>query len=254
MEPYRYLPGTRPLVISIPHAGTYVPPAILERFTAPAKRLPDTDWHVDRLYAFAGEMGAHLLIATHARYVADLNRPPDDASLYPGQFTTGLCPLTLFDGTPVYREGQAPDEAEVRERVDLYWRSYHGKLQALIAALKPCVLFDVHSIRSRVPALFDGRLPDLNLGTAGGASCDPALQRALAECLGSRAYSLAVNGRFKGGYITRHYGQPGEGVQAVQLELAQCNYMDEDYPYTYDEARAARLQTVLRAFVGALAG
>ncbi len=251
MDPYHYIPGIIPLVISVPHAGTHVPGAILERFTPGAKRLADTDWHVDRLYDFARGLGAHMLIATHSRYVVDLNRRPDDASLYPGQFTTGLCPEQLFDGAPVYVDG-ALSEGERQMRVVEYWRPYHDRLAGLLEELGRAVLFDAHSIRSEVPALFEGRLPDLNLGTADGKSCDPKLAGELAELLGKSAYTSVHNGRFKGGYITRRYGRPAEGVQAVQLELAQVNYMDED-SFEYDEKKAAALQETLQPFVAILA-
>lgn len=255
MEPFRYLPGTIPLIVSIPHCGTYMPEDILDRLTPQAKSLPDTDWHVDRLYAFARELGAHMLIATHSRYVIDLNRGPDNASLYPGQFTTGLCPVTLFDGTPLYREGQAPDEAEIAERRARYWQPYHDRLGQWIAEQTghrtKCV-FDAHSIASVVPTLFEGRLPDLNLGTAEGKTVTPALAEKLITLAKASDYSMVYNGRFKGGYITRNYGNPTAGIEAVQLELAQCNYMQESAPYAYDEAKAQGLQRVLREIIALL--
>jgi N-formylglutamate deformylase len=257
MELYHYFSGTLPLIVNIPHAGTYVPPAILERFTGDAKRLPDTDWHVERLYAFVRDLGAHMLVATHSRYVVDLNRATDGQSLYPGKFTTGLCPLTLFDGTPVYHEGKSPDEKEVNERIEAYWRPYHLRLQTLVDEVKSrtggVVLFDAHSIGSQIPKLFDGTLPDLNIGTADGASASPAVTEPLLASVRSSHYSVAYNGRFKGGYITRHYGQPAQGVQAIQLELAQKNYMQETYPFTYDETKAQCLQTALKALLAVLA-
>jgi N-formylglutamate deformylase len=249
MEAFKYYAGTIPLVVSIPHCGTYVPPAILDRFVEPAKRLPDTDWHVERLYDFVREMGAHLLVATHSRYVNDLNRAPDDASLYPGKFTTGLCPLTLFDGSPLYREGQAPDAAEIEERKEKYWKPYHAKLQELLQAHDRIVLLDAHSIASQVPTLFDGILPDLNLGTAEGASCDPQLAAALEQVCANSGYIYVHNGRFKGGYITRHYGNPAAGIHAVQLELSQRHYMQEQHPFTYNEAKAIQLQRCLQNFM-----
>jgi len=252
MEPYRYIPGNIPLLISIPHCGTYVPEHILARLTPEAKQLPDTDWHVDRLYGFARELGAHMLIATHSRYVVDLNRPPDDASLYPGQFTTGLCPATLFDGTPLYLAGQEPDAIELATRRATYWQPYHDRLRQWIAEQNAnhtkCV-FDAHSIASVVPTFFEGQLPDLNLGTADGTSARPALAEALLAVCEQSGYPSVLNGRFKGGYITRNYGNPTAGIQAIQLELTQRNYMDEAPPFAYDEAKAARLQTALRALL-----
>jgi N-formylglutamate deformylase len=250
MDKFHYIPGNVPVVVSIPHVGTHVPPAILERFTPAAKQLPDTDWHVDRLYAFAKEMGVHMVVATHSRYVVDLNRATDGQSLYPGKFTTGLCPATLFNGDPLYLEGKEPDKEEIDKRINDYWRPYHNQLNHLLRDLqqssKRVVLFDAHSICSRVPTLFEGRLPDLNFGTADGASVDKKLSEALVESVQRSRYSVVLNGRFKGGYITRNYGAPDKGIHAVQLELAQVNYMNEEHPFAYDEAKAAQLQVVLK--------
>ena len=245
--------GTSPLVVSLPHDGTAIPDAIAARMTPAARRAPDTDWHVSRLYAFARELGASMIVPTYSRYVIDLNRPPDDVSLYPGQNTTGLCPIVQFSGEPVYLQGQEPSPDEIAQRVAKYWRPYHAALAAEIARIKAAhgrvVLWEGHSIRSVVPFLFDGRLPDFNLGTANGTSCSADLQRRLAGVLEvQRDYSFVVNGRFKGGYITRHYGDPAKGVDAVQLELAQLNYMDED-SFAYDEGQAAQTQTVIKALL-----
>ena len=248
--------GTAPLLVSLPHDGSKVPDEIAARLTDSARSTPDTDWHVSRLYAFARELGASLLVPEFSRYVVDLNRPPDDTSLYPGQNTTGLCPAVRFNGEPVYLDGQAPTPDEVGARVEHYWRPYHDALQAELARMKTqhgrVVLWEGHSIRgSGLPFLFDGRLPDLNLGTSAGASCSPELQARLGSVLSAqRDYDHVVNGRFKGGYITRHYGRPGEGVEAVQLEISQRNYMDED-SFAYDEAKAPRLQGVIDALLRA---
>jgi N-formylglutamate deformylase len=242
--------GTAPLLISIPHNGTQVPADIATRLTDSARRVPDTDWHVADLYGVARErLGASMIVPTHSRYVVDLNRPEDDVSLYPGQNTTGLCPVVQFTGEPVYREGQEPSEDEVRARVETYWRPYHvalrGELDRLLTEHGRVVLWEAHSIRSVVPFLFEGRLPDLNLGTAGGTSCSPALQERLTGLLKSQNdYSHIVNGRFKGGYITRHYGNPVAGIQTVQLELAQLNYMDED-SFAWVSERAEQLQKLI---------
>ena len=242
--------GTAPLLISLPHDGTALPDDIAARMTPEARRVPDTDWHVARLYAFARDLGASLLVPNFSRYVVDLNRPPDDTSLYPGQNTTGLCPLVQFSGEPVYLPGREPAQAEVAARVEKYWRPYHDALAAEIARLHAqhgrMVLWEGHSIRSVVPFLFDGRLADLNLGTSAGASCSAALQQRLVDVVqAQRDFSFVVNGRFKGGYITRHFGQPQHGVEAIQLELAQCNYMDED-SFAYREQLAPALQAVIR--------
>ena len=247
--------GDAPLLLSLPHDGSLIPPALAQRMVPAARRAPDTDWHVARLYAFARELGASILVPRHSRYVVDLNRPEDDVSLYPGQNTTGLCPIVQFSGEPVYLEGQGPDAAEVAARVDTYWRPYHQSLQSELARIRAqhgrAVLWEGHSIRGEVPFLFEGRLPDLNLGTAAGASCSPVLQSRLEAVLAAQdEYDWVANGRFKGGHITRHYGDPGNGIDAVQLEISQRNYMDET-SFDWDEGKAARLQRVLRALLEA---
>jgi N-formylglutamate deformylase len=177
--PFLFHAGREPLLISMPHMGTHVPPALASRLTDEARRVPDTDWHMDRLYAFARDMGASILMATHSRYVVDLNRPSDNTSLYPGQSVTGLCPVDTFDDTPLYREGMAPDAAEMAARVGTFWQPYHEQLRTELARMRGqhgiAMLWDAHSIRSVLPRFFEGRLPDFNLGTADGASCDPAL-------------------------------------------------------------------------------
>ena len=251
--------GTAPLLVSLPHDGSEIPADIAARMHERARAAPDTDWHVARLYAFARELGASMLVPRHSRYVVDLNRPPDDVSLYPGQNTTGLCPAVQFTGEPVYLEGQAPDPAEVEQRVDLYWRPYHAALQDELQRLRAehgrVVLWEGHTIRgSALPFLFEGRLPDLNLGTSGGASCAPALQAKLEAVLGAQdEFDWVANGRFKGGYITRHYAAPAEGIDAVQLEMSQRLYMDED-TFDYDEVRAPRAQAVIRTLLEAAIG
>jgi N-formylglutamate amidohydrolase len=252
---FRFASGSAPLLVSTPHVGTELPDGFAARLSAPAQGLPDTDWHVDRLYDFAGALGASVLRARCSRYVIDLNRPPDDAPLYPGAAGTGLCPTTLFDGTALYRDGGAPPADEVAERVRTYWRPYHDQLARELERIRArfgfALLFDAHSIRSEVPRLFEGRLPDLNLGTGGGTAADESLARALVgECERQRAYDFVLNGRFKGGYITRRYGRPDEHVHAVQLELSQRTYMQEDPPFAFDETRAEGVRPLLCAIVG----
>jgi len=250
--------GTAPLLVSLPHDGSHIPEDLAARMVPAARRAPDTDWHVSRLYDFARELGASIIVPRHSRYVVDLNRPPDDTSLYPGQNTTGLCPAVQFTGEPVYLDGQAPDEAEIVQRVERYWRPYHEALVGEIERLRTqhgrVVLWEGHSIRgSELPFLFEGRLPDLNLGTSSGASCSPALQQRLEAVLtGQGDYDHVVNGRFKGGYITRHYADVSRGVEAVQLEVSQRNYMDEA-TFAYDAGKAARLQAVIRSLLVAAA-
>lgn len=255
MEVFALHRGTAPLLVSLPHDGTAVPGEIARRLRPEALALPDTDWHVSRLYAFARELGASILTPRYSRYVIDLNRPPDDEALYPGRSGTGLCPAVRFDGGPVYREDQAPNGDEVAVRVRRYWEPYHQALSAELARLRAAhgrvVLWEGHSIRGRCPFLFEGRLPDLNLGTAGGASCSPALRERLGAVLAAQSdYDWVIDGRFKGGYITRHYGQAGHGVNAVQLELAQRTYMDED-DFGYLPERAAPLQALIRRLLEA---
>lgn len=247
--------GDAPLLVSLPHDGTALPEGLAERLTEGARRLPDTDWHVGRLYGFARAMGASVIRPHWSRYVVDLNRPPDDVSLYPGRNTTGLLPLRQFSGEPVYLAGSEPDAAEVPARIDRYWRPYHaalaGELDRLRARFGRVVLWEGHSIRSEVPFLFEGRLPVFNLGTAAGSSCSSALSASLGEVLAAQhAHDHVVDGRFQGGYITRHYGRPAEGVEAVQLELAQRAYMDEASG-AFDPARAAAVEPVLRALLAA---
>ncbi len=242
--------GSAPLLVSLPHDGTFVPDEIAARLTPQARRVPDTDWHIARLYAFARDLGASVIVPTHSRYVIDLNRGEDDVSLYPGQNTTGLCPTVRFSGEPVHLDGQAPDEDEVRARVEAYWRPYHqalrGELERLHAGHGRVVLWEGHSIRGELPFLFEGRLPDLNLGTANGASAGTALQQRLEAVLSAQTGCDWVhNGRFKGGHITRHYADPARGIEAVQLEISQRTYMDED-SFTYDEGKAPRVQLVIR--------
>lgn len=238
--------GTRPLLVSVPHDGTELPNEIAARMTDEGRAVPDTDWHIARLYDFVRARGASLIVPRYSRYVVDLNRPVDGSALYPGRRETGVCPTISFADRPLYRPDQAPGADEIAWRVDRYWRPYHAALAAELERLRsehPAVLlWEGHSIRGRVPMLFDGRLPDLNLGTASGASCAAVVRTALAERLGAQTrYSHVVDGRFQGGYITRHYGRPEQGIHAVQLELVQANYMDEDPPYTYRVERAEPL-------------
>ena len=242
--------GTAPLLVSVPHDGTAVPDDIAARFTHEARGVPDTDWHIARLYAVAKALGASMIVPRFSRYVIDLNRAEDDVSLYPGQNTTGLCPIVRFSGEPVYLPGRAPSEDEVRARVDAYWRPYHAALREELDRLQAMhgrvVLWEGHSIKGELPFLFEGRLPDLNLGTANGASCSPVLQRMLEGVLSSQSrYDWVHNGRFKGGYITRHYGDPANGIDAVQLEISQRVYMDEA-SFDYDDAKAPQAQAIIR--------
>ncbi|WP_250473619.1 N-formylglutamate deformylase [Caballeronia sp. GAFFF1] len=248
--------GTAPLLISIPHRGTRIPEALVDEMTPVALRVDDCDWHLERLYAFARELGASILLPEYARYVIDLNRPPDDANLYPGRDTTGLCPVDTFDKEPLYRPGHAPSREQIEARRALYWQPYHDALASELAALREAhgrvLLWEAHSIRSVVPRFFEGRLPDFNFGTADGASAAPALAERLAEVVSRDGrYTCVANGRFKGGYITRRYGEPARGIHAVQLELTQVTYMQETSPYAYDDTRASAVQPLLRELMTA---
>lgn len=249
---YRYVQGSLPVIINVPHAGTLIPDELEPRFTDAGNSLSDTDWHVDQLMRFAAGdegMGVHMLSASCSRSLVDLNRDPDGAELYPGQFNSSICPTQLFDERPVYKDGQEPTSEEVDERIMHYWHPYHARLQALINELRDqygrVVLFDAHSIRSHVPSLFEGELPDLNIGTDDGRTLPKELEQSLYDVAEKSRYSAVLNGRFKGGYITRHYANPSQGVHTVQLEIAQKNYMEEKLPFNYLELRAAKLQKVL---------
>jgi N-formylglutamate deformylase len=248
--------GDTPLLVSVPHCGTALPVDVREALAPRAHGVEDADWHLDRLYGFVRDRGASFIVPRHARYAIDLNRPPDDAPMYPGASNTALCPTTFFDGAPLYKPGRAPDAATIAARRECLWQPYHDALAAELAAIRArhgyAILLDGHSIRSRIPWLFEGRLPDFNLGTAGGASCAPGLRDAATRALTVAGFTLAVDGRFKGGYITRHYGRPDERVHALQLEMCQCTYMDEAPPYVLDEARAATLRPHLQRLVDAL--
>ena len=258
MDTFTLHRGSAPLLVSVPHDGTFVPDDIAARLTPQAQRVPDTDWHIARLYEVARTLGASMIVPTHSRYVVDLNRGEDDVSLYPGQNTTGLCPVVRFSGDPVYRDGQAPSEDEVRARVETYWRPYHAalreELERLHAAHGRVVLWEGHSIKGELPFLFDGRLPDLNLGTANGSSATPVLQQRLEAVLAAQSgYDWVHNGRFKGGHITRHYGDPSRGIDAVQLEISQRIYMDEE-SFAWDAAKAAGVQPVIGTLLEAAIG
>lgn len=253
---FRFTPRAMPMLLSIPHGGTDIPDDLADRYAPAAAARADTDWHLASVYDFAADMGISVLAARWSRYLIDLNRPPEDSNLYPGQDTTGLCPVDTFTREPLYLPGRAPDAAETARRLERYWRPYHEQLQKeldrLLALHGRVVLWDAHSIASRVPRFFDGRLPDLNFGTADGISCSPQLEGALMSVAAAQdRFSFVFNGRFKGGHITRRYGDPTRGVHAVQLEMCQCLYMDEAPPFDYRPEVAARVQPLLRELMTA---
>jgi N-formylglutamate deformylase len=251
--------GRTPLIISMPHVGTLIPEDQRERYAPRALQVEDTDWHLEPLYApIAEALGASLIVPRYSRYLIDLNRPPEDTPMYPGASNTELCPTRFFSGEPLYREGQAPDAVEKQRRLQQYWLPYHRALTAEMNRLKNlyghALLFDAHSIRSELPWLFEGRLPDLNLGTVDGRSCDAAITARLGEILAAQGdYTQVVNGRFKGGFITRHYGQPAQGWHAVQLEMCwRCYLQQEGAPWAFDEARAAAIRPLLMQLLQAM--
>ena len=249
--------GSSPLLLSVPHTGTALPEGLRERLVPRAAGVEDTDWHLERLYAFASELGASLIVPRYSRYAIDLNRPREDTPMYAGVNNTGLVPLNFFSGEALYRAGQEPDAAEIAARAARYWQPYHDALAAELARLRSlhghAVLFDAHSIKSELPWLFEGTLPHLNLGTANGASCAPGLATALESVLAAQQrFSHVSNGRFKGGYITRRHGRPAERVHAVQLEMSWRCYLDESRPHEWRAERAAEVAPLLRALVQAM--
>jgi N-formylglutamate deformylase len=241
--------GDAPLIISVPHAGTQIPKDILPALRDRELAISDADFYVDRLYQFAAQQGVTIITTAISRTVIDVNRDPSGVSLYPGQATTGLCPTERFDGTPLYREGCEPGEAEIARRRAAYFNPYHAALHAEIERLHAShakiVLYDAHSILSRVPRLFPGELMQFNIGSFEGKSCASALTEAVSAACGD---SQIVNGRFKGGWITRHYGAPTRGIHAIQMELAMRGYLDEagEWPPRWDDGRAELLHPMLR--------
>lgn len=246
MELYRYYPGLYPVVVNVPHAGTQIPPLMGERLTREAVTLPDTDWYVDKLYNFARDMHVHLLVAMNSRYVVDLNRNKQPETLYPGSFNTEVVPQLTFHQQPIYKKGGEPDARELQERISAYWQPYHNKLlrilQFCIQRHGKVILLDAHSIRSQMPALFEGELPVLNVGTAGGTSAAAQLVEKVMRVCEESPHSSVLNGRFKGGYITRVYGKPDAGCHVIQLEMTQRAYMNEVAPFEYSHEKAADMQ------------
>jgi N-formylglutamate deformylase len=250
-EVFDFYSGDSPLLVSVPHDGRELPSALRRRMTPDGIGIPDTDWHVAQLYDFVRELGANVLVANYSRYVVDLNRPATDAALYEGQVATGLCPTQTFAGENIYSTGEIGAE-EMAQRVETYWRPYHAKIEQELARLRAkhgfALLWDAHSIAGIVPRLFDGELPALNIGTNNGSSCASDIERAVVEAAQKSPYHAVVNGRFKGGYITRHYGDPDNKVHALQLEIAQRTYMDER-TRVFEVKLAGQLQETLRQLV-----
>lgn len=247
-EVFEFVEGSRPILISMPHNGVQLPQEMLPLMTESAKALIDTDWYLDQLYQFAVDNGCYLINPKFSRYLIDLNRPQDDQNLYPGQDTTELCPTTQFDKQPIYRAGKEPTGRDIRQRVEKYWLPYHAKLQTTLTQLKnkfgTALLFEAHSIKSVVPRFFEGQLPDFNFGDYNHNSCSIKLIEQITKWC-PQGYSKVVNGRFKGGYITRAYGLPEQNIHSIQLELSQATYMDED-ALDYDHAKVERVQLRLK--------
>ena len=252
---HQFRQGSIPLLVSIPHNGSHIPRAIAATMTADGRSSRDTDWFLKRLYDFPELALASLLVAEQSRYVIDLNRSSNNESLYPGQATTGLIPATCFDGAKIYA-GELPDDQEVQKRIAEVWTPYHDRLQnemkRMTAEHGVAVLVEAHSIASVVPRLFEGTLPDFNLGTNRGESCDPELQTAIVNVLESQSdYSHIVNGRFVGGYITRNFGRPADNWHSIQIELSQATYMDEA-TLQWDDAKAQKVQPVFRDIISTI--
>ncbi len=248
--------GSSPLLVSVPHVGTVIPEAMRALFVARALEVEDTDWLLAEIYSFAIDLGASLLVPRHSRFVIDLNRPPGNAPMYPGVNNTELCPTHFFSGDPLYREGCEPDATQIAERTQLYWQPYHDALAGELARLKAehghAVLWDGHSIKSELPWLFEGQLPALNLGTANGTACASSLRDRLKAVLDEQStYTQVVDGRFKGGHITRQYGQPADCVHAVQMEMCWHTYMAEQAPFKLDPQRTAKLLPLLKKLLQA---
>ena len=234
MDVFNFTKGNIPLLISVPHAGTYIPDDIKKHMTDNGQDLLDTDRDVDKLYGFATDMGANMLVANYSRYVVDLNRSEEDDILYSGQVKTGLCPTQTFQGKDIYSSGYVLDNSEIQNRIKNYWKPYHDKVRKELDRIKKeyghAILYDAHSIKAELPRLFEGRLPDLNLGTHNGKSCSIELENKVAHVLKESDYTYVINGRFKGGYITRHYGDPDNDTHALQMEIVQDVYIDNYEP------------------------
>ncbi|TDJ33700.1 MAG: N-formylglutamate deformylase [Gammaproteobacteria bacterium] len=246
--------GSSPLLVSIPHDGRTLLPGQAERMTDAGLALPDTDWHVRELYSFVAETGASVIAANYSRYVVDLNRPASDESLYENQLATGLYPRKTSDGQDIYLDGESVSSKEQETRFQAYWQPYHDRIFETLNQLKDqfgyALLWDAHSIAGEVPLLFDGVLPDLNIGTNGGASCATEITAAVAAAAQASPYSSVTDGRFRGGHITRSYGAPEDGVHAMQLELTQQNYMDQKN-LSYDAKRAVGLVDTIKSMLHA---
>jgi N-formylglutamate amidohydrolase len=249
---YTFDRGDSPLLISIPHDGRELAPGMDKRMTDKGLSLPDTDWHVRQLYKFASALGAGTIAANYSRYVVDLNRPSTDEAMYAAQLSTGLCPTRTFDGESLYKDADIIDGDELQQRVEMYWLPYHAKIESELSEIKQkfgyALLWDAHSIRTMVPDLFEGELPELSIGTDSSSSCDLSLETAVASVAKESRFSSVCNGRFKGGHITRYFGDPAQNIHALQLELTQHCYMDEESG-DYVQQSAAILVNALQSML-----
>lgn len=249
MQVFDVIRGDGPIVLGQPHGGTEVPEAIAGRLNPNGTQLADTDWHIAQLYE--GLLPGATVVRSHVhRYVIDANRDPAGVSLYPGQNTTTLVPLTDFDGRTIWCAGQEPSADEVEARRLAYHAPYHEALRAELDRVRAkhgvAILFDCHSIRSNIPFLFEGELPIFNTGSNLGTTCAPAVEAAVDDIARASGRSAVLNGRFKGGWTTRHYGQPAQNIHAIQMEIAQRAYMQEVAPWAWDPSRAADLRPQLQ--------
>jgi len=255
---FSYQQGNSPVIVSFPHDGVLLPVEIKSHFNVLGQQVPDTDWFVNQLYNFLPELDVSFFIPEFSRYVVDLNRSSLGGSLYPGQYETSVCPLATFDDESIYKDGKEPEPGEVQRRIAAYWQPYHDHIQSEIERIKAlhgyAILWDAHSIRGVVPQLFEGVLPDLNFGTAAGASCTSDILKRVTDIAHAQThFSVVENARFKGGYITRNYGKPEENVYTIQLEINQSIYMADDHPAMLDEEKCEQLRPLLRSFIKALA-
>ena len=253
-EVFEFHQGNSPLLISSPHDGTRIPSELISRFTDAGNSNSDCDWFVSKLYNFINKTDISYIKAEYSRYVVDLNRSPEGELLYPGLMETGICPLTSFNGDPIYANRKEPDESEIQARIESYWLPYHNHILSELERIKKIhghvILWDAHSISGEVPLLFDGLLPDLNIGTANGASCHPSLIDELMKIAKEHSdYSVVLNKRFKGGYITRQYGDPENNINSIQLEINQNNYLKKSEPKEIDDEKAEKLSALLQLFI-----
>ena len=249
--------GTGPIVLAMPHSGTYLPTEIYDKLNDNGKELADTDWHLMELYDGL-QPNAAIVKANFHRYVIDANRCPDGVSLYPGANTTTLCPLIDFVNKPIWQEGLVPTESDIEPRIKLFHTPYHKALHEALQTARSnhgyAIIYDCHSIRSNIPFLFDGALPNLNIGTNDSKSCDSKIEQIAENICKKSSFSTVTNGRFKGGWTTRHYGKPETDIHAIQMEITQSSYMQEHAPWEYSNEKANILRQTLANILSEIEG